>query len=76
MAVNADIGEIDAILASEKDDRVNTLGIKGIGELGNVGMRGAVPSAVFDAAGVRVRHMPIGPEDLLGRGALSAREWA
>jgi xanthine dehydrogenase YagR molybdenum-binding subunit len=49
---------------------VNPLGIKGIGELGNVGMNAAVANAVFHATGVRVRHIPIRLEDLIsGPGA-------
>ena len=64
--VNADIGEIDVIMIPEFDDAVNPLGIKGIGELGNVGMSAAVANAVFHATGVRVRELPIRLEKLLG----------
>ena len=63
--VNADIGEIDVILLPEEDTLVNPLGIKGIGELGNVGMNAAVANAVFHATGVRVREIPIRLEKLL-----------
>ncbi len=63
--VNADIGEIDVIMIPEKDVVVNPLGIKGVGELGNVGMNAAVANAVFHATGTRVRHIPIRLEDLL-----------
>ena len=62
--VNADIGEIDVIMVPEEDTTVNPLGIKGIGELGNVGMNAAVANAVFHATGVRVRHIPIRLEEL------------
>jgi hypothetical protein len=34
--VNADIQDVDVILVPEKDDFVNPVGVKGIGELGNV----------------------------------------
>jgi xanthine dehydrogenase YagR molybdenum-binding subunit len=51
----------------EEDRLVNPLGIKGIGELGNVGMNAAVANAVFHATGVRVRHIPIRLEDLISR---------
>jgi len=44
---------------------VNDLGIKGIGELGNVGMNAAVANAVYHATGVRVRQLPIRIEKLL-----------
>ena len=35
------------------------LGIKGLGELGNVGTNAAVANAVYHATGVRVRELPI-----------------
>ena len=65
IAVNADIPDLDVILIPEHDDKVNPLGIKGIGELGNVGMDAAVANAIFHATGIRVRHRPIRIEDLL-----------
>jgi xanthine dehydrogenase YagR molybdenum-binding subunit len=68
--VNADIGEIDVIMIPEFDDAVNPLGIKGIGELGNVGMSAAVANAVFHATGVRVRELPIRIEKLLAAPAM------
>jgi xanthine dehydrogenase YagR molybdenum-binding subunit len=49
---------------------VNPLGIKGIGELGNVGMNAAVANAVFHATGLRVRDLPVRIETLLGAPAL------
>ncbi|MDB5475019.1 MAG: xanthine dehydrogenase family protein molybdopterin-binding subunit [Phenylobacterium sp.] len=63
--VNADIGQLDVILVPEEDDRVNPLGIKGIGEIGIVGMNAAVANAVFHATGKRIRDLPIRIEDLL-----------
>lgn len=63
--VNADVAEIDVIMLPETDHAVNPLGIKGVGELGNVGMNAAVANAVFHATGVRVREIPIRLEHLL-----------
>ncbi len=63
--VNADVPSIEVIMVPEKDDRVNPLGIKGIGEVGIVGMNAAVANAVFHATGRRVRELPIRPEKLL-----------
>jgi xanthine dehydrogenase YagR molybdenum-binding subunit len=71
--VNADIGEIDVIMIPEEDNVVNPLGIKGIGELGNVGMNAAVTNAVYHATGLRVREIPIRLEMLLKAPALSQR---
>jgi xanthine dehydrogenase YagR molybdenum-binding subunit len=63
--VNADIQKIEVIMVAEEDAVVNPLGIKGVGELGNVGMNAAVANAVFHATGVRVREIPIRLEKLL-----------
>ncbi len=52
-------------MVPEKDDRVNPLGVKGIGELGIVGMNAAVANAIFHATGKRVRALPIRAERLL-----------
>ena len=63
--VNADVPQIDVILLSEKDLKVNPLGIKGIGELGNVGTAAAVANAVYHATGIRVRNLPIRLEKVI-----------
>jgi len=63
--VNADIIDVQTIMLPELDTQVNKLGIKGVGELGNVGMNAAVANAVFHATGVRVRELPIRLEKLL-----------
>jgi xanthine dehydrogenase YagR molybdenum-binding subunit len=63
--VNADIGEVEVILVPEEDREVNPLGIKGIGEIGIVGMNAAVANAVFHATGVRIRDLPVRIEKLL-----------
>jgi xanthine dehydrogenase YagR molybdenum-binding subunit len=63
--VNADIGQLDVIFVPEEDARVNPLGVKGIGEIGIVGMNAAVANAVFHATGKRVRDLPIRIENLL-----------
>jgi CO/xanthine dehydrogenase Mo-binding subunit len=65
--VNADIGDVKVILAPENDTRVNPLGVKGIGELGNVGVNAAVANAVFHATGERIRDLLIRIEKLLSR---------
>jgi xanthine dehydrogenase YagR molybdenum-binding subunit len=63
--VNADVQQLDVILVSEEDHDVNPAGIKGLGELGNVGTAAAIANAVFHATGMRVRKLPIRIEDLL-----------
>ncbi len=64
--VNADVQQVTTIMLPEQDTEVNPLGIKGIGELGNVGLNAAVANAVFHATGVRIRELPIRAEKLLG----------
>ncbi|HZL61675.1 MAG TPA: xanthine dehydrogenase family protein molybdopterin-binding subunit, partial [Pseudolabrys sp.] len=63
--VNADVPRVDVIMVSEEDNFVNPVGVKGIGELGNVGTAAAVANAVYHATGVRVRQLPIRLEKLL-----------
>ncbi|MEU4321591.1 xanthine dehydrogenase family protein molybdopterin-binding subunit [Nocardia fluminea] len=64
--VNADIGDIDVSWIDENDPHLNPMGSKGIGEIGIVGSAAAVGNAIYHATGVRVRHVPIRLEDLLG----------
>ena len=57
--VNADIHDIDVIFVEEQDQLVNPLGIKGLGEIGIVGVAAAIANAVYHATGKRVRDLPI-----------------
>ncbi|MGQ4274499.1 xanthine dehydrogenase family protein molybdopterin-binding subunit [Terrihabitans sp. B22-R8] len=63
--VNADIGEIEVIMIPEEDHEVNPAGVKGLGELANVGTAAAITNAVYHATGIRVRDLPVRIEDLL-----------
>ncbi|MBV8456868.1 MAG: xanthine dehydrogenase family protein molybdopterin-binding subunit, partial [Acetobacteraceae bacterium] len=63
--VNADVQEVQVILLPEVDHEVNPAGVKGLGELGNVGTNAAVANAVFHATGKRIRYLPIRLENLL-----------
>ena len=63
--VNADISELEVIMVPEEDTKVNPLGIKGIGEIANVGTAAAISNAVYHATGKRIRKLPIRIEDLL-----------
>ena len=63
--VNADIREIRVEMLEERDDYVNPLGVKGIGELGIVGTAAAIANAVHHATGRRLRHLPIRMSDLV-----------
>jgi xanthine dehydrogenase YagR molybdenum-binding subunit len=57
--VNADVQDIKVIFVDEPDDIINPLGIKGLGEIGIVGVAAAIANAVYHATGVRVRDLPI-----------------
>ena len=63
--VNADIPDIDVHFVQHPDTLHNAVGARGVGEIGTVGMAAAVANAVYNATGVRVRHIPITIEDLL-----------
>lgn len=56
--VNADVDDIKVVFVDEHDDS-NPLGIKGLGEIGIVGVAAAVANAVYHATGKRVRDLPI-----------------
>ncbi|MCW3090552.1 MAG: acylaldehyde oxidase [Ferruginibacter sp.] len=62
---NLDIGTIDTIFINEEDKIPNKLGVKGVGELGIVGVAAAIANAVFNATGKRIRELPITPDKLL-----------
>jgi len=57
--VNADVHDIKVIFVDEPDETVNPLGIKGLGEIGIVGVAAAIANAVYHATGKRVRDLPI-----------------
>jgi xanthine dehydrogenase YagR molybdenum-binding subunit len=63
--VNADVPSVEVILVPEVDDKVNPAGVKGLGELGNVGTAAAVAAAVYHATGKRIRDLPIRADKLL-----------
>jgi xanthine dehydrogenase YagR molybdenum-binding subunit len=62
--VNADVPSVEVILLPEQDDHINPAGVKGIGELGNVGTNAAICNAIFHATGQRLRRLPVRLEQL------------
>jgi xanthine dehydrogenase YagR molybdenum-binding subunit len=56
---NADVQDIEVIFVDEPDAIINPLGVKGVGEIGIVGVAAAVANAVYHATGKRVRDLPI-----------------
>jgi len=61
---NADVAEIDVVFVGTPDT-VRPLGIKGLGEIGVVGVSAAIANAVYHATGRRIRSLPITVEQLL-----------
>jgi xanthine dehydrogenase YagR molybdenum-binding subunit len=66
IASNADVGSVEAYWVDEHDPYVNPMGAKGMGEIGIVGTAAAIGNAVHHATGVRIRHLPITLDKLLG----------
>jgi xanthine dehydrogenase YagR molybdenum-binding subunit len=62
--VNADVPSVEVIMLSEQDDHINPAGVKGIGELANVGTNAAICNAIFHATGQRIRKLPVRLENL------------
>ncbi|HXB49061.1 MAG TPA: xanthine dehydrogenase family protein molybdopterin-binding subunit [Streptosporangiaceae bacterium] len=62
--VNADIPDLDVLFVGEPG-RFNPIGVKGVGEVGLVGMAAAIANAVFHATGRRIRSLPITVDQLL-----------
>jgi len=65
VAVNADAPEVEITMLPELDRSVNPAGVKGIGELGDVGTNAAIANAIYHATGRRIRRLPIRLEDLI-----------
>jgi xanthine dehydrogenase YagR molybdenum-binding subunit len=64
---NLDIKTVDTLFIDEDDKIPNKLGVKGIGEVGIVGVAGAIANAVFNATGKRFRQLPITPDKVMGQ---------
>ncbi|MFP3609587.1 xanthine dehydrogenase family protein molybdopterin-binding subunit [Paraburkholderia sp. SIMBA_050] len=65
--VNADIGSHDITFIDRPDPYINSLGVRGIGEIGITGVPAAIANAVFHATGVRVRDLPITLDKVMGQ---------
>jgi xanthine dehydrogenase YagR molybdenum-binding subunit len=64
--VNADVHDIKVIFVEEPDSTTNPLGIKGVGEIGIVGVAAAVANAIYHATRKRVRDLPITINKIIG----------
>jgi len=64
--VHADVHDIKVIFVEEPDSKVNPMGIKGVGEIGIVGVAAAVANAIYHTTGKRVRDLPITLNKIIG----------
>ena len=67
VAANADVGHIDVIFVAEDDRVVSSLGAKGVGEIGIVGVAAAISNAIYHATGRRLRSTPMTPDKVMAR---------
>jgi xanthine dehydrogenase YagR molybdenum-binding subunit len=63
--VCADVPNIEVEFLDDPDPYINPAGVKGVGEIGIVGVAAAIVDAVWHATGKRLRDLPITPEMLL-----------
>ena len=62
--VNADVPDLDVVFTGNPD-QFSPVGIKGLGEIGVVGVSAAIANAVYHATGPRIRSLPITTDQLL-----------
>jgi len=62
---HADIADLEVIFVEEHDDKASPIGVKGLGEIGIVGVAAAVANAIYHATGTRFRHFPITIDKIL-----------
>ena len=61
----ADVPAMEAHIVEDHDAEVNPAGVKGLGEIGIIGVNAAIANAVYAATGRRVRSLPIRIADML-----------
>lgn len=61
----SDVPDLEVIMIDEKEEHLNPIGVKGLGEIGIVGVGAAVANAVYNACGVRVRDLPMTPDKIV-----------
>ena len=65
VCVNRDIPDMTIEFVEEHDPYINAMGVKGIGEVGIVGVAAAVANAVYHATGKRLRNLPMTPDKVM-----------
>ena len=72
MPLSMDMPDIDTVILEAAPDPGGPWGAKGVGEDPIIAIGPAIANAIHDAIGVRFRHYPITPEDILN--ALKQKE--
>jgi len=66
MPLSMDMPDIETVILEAAPDPSGPWGAKGVGEDPIIAIGPAIANAIHDAIGVRFRHYPITPEDVLG----------
>ncbi len=72
VATTGDTPEIVPVFVDVPDDKVNNLGVKGLGEPPRIPASAVIANAVYNAIGVHVREIPMTPDRVLR--ALAGKE--
>ncbi|QGZ42737.1 xanthine dehydrogenase, molybdenum binding subunit apoprotein [Pseudoduganella flava] len=65
MVTHADAPHVDVTFLDHPDHALNEYGVRGVGEIGLVGVAPAITAAVYHATGRRIRSLPVTIEALL-----------
>jgi xanthine dehydrogenase YagR molybdenum-binding subunit len=65
VVTHADAPPVDVTFLDYPDEALNEFGVRGVGEIGLVGVAPAITAAVYHATGKRRRSLPVRIEDLL-----------
>jgi xanthine dehydrogenase YagR molybdenum-binding subunit len=63
--VHADVPDVDVVFVDGFDPHASEIGAKGAGEIGPIGVPGAIANAIYHATGRRIRDFPITLDALL-----------
>ncbi len=63
---NADVQDIEVIFVEEREEELDPIGVKGLGEIGVCGTAAAIANAVYHATGRRIRNLPITLDKVMG----------
>lgn len=65
VCVNPDVHTLETYFTDIPDVHFNSLGARGVGEIGITGVTAAIANAVYHATGRRIRELPITPDKLI-----------